>query len=251
MERKTKNRNLQISTESFFWLLVQNFRTLSKKSSDFCRRKHGVVVKTAIHLYIWVFLKIKRILRKVVAFSIMVGPRVTFFQLVLEKFPGSCQNLIQIFYRYILIKKCFLLTKMKIFKKNLRTLSTKLSAVCRKCFCWLSNLHFHVQRNHLMKSNFFEKKSFYHFRTLSKKLPVLCPNFPRGIFKTAFYLSRETVWWNFFFEKFLFFLIFGQRAKNLLFVGKKAELSELHFTCQCILLSKTFLKNFIAFFWVS
>ena len=242
MERKTKNRNLQISTESFFWLLVQNFRTLSKKSSDFCRRKHGVVVKTAIHLYIWVFLKIKRILRKVVAFSIMVGPRVTFFQLVLEKFPGSCQNLIQIFYRYILIKKCFLLTKMKIFKKNLRTLSTKLSAVCRKCFCWLSNLHFHVQRNHLMKSNFFEKKNLsIIFGHWAKNFLCFVRTSPAGSSKLHS-ICPEKQFDEFFFRKILFFPYFRTTSEKSAFCRKERR------TCQnCIL--RVYAHFWVKFFW--
>ena len=140
LERKTKICKLQISTETFFWLLVQNFRTMSKKSSAFCRRKFGVVVKNAIHLSIWVLLKIRRVLRKVVAFSIMVGHWVTFFRPNLEIFPGGCQNLIQIFYRYILIKKCFLLTKMKRFSKSsdiehktFGRLSKMFLPVCRSC----------------------------------------------------------------------------------------------------------------------
>ena len=242
MERKTKIRNLQISTESFFWLLVQNFWTLSKKSSDFCRRKHGVVVKTAIHLYIWVFLKIKRILRKVVAFSIMVGPRVTFFQLVLEKFPGSCQNLIQIFYRYILIKKCFLLTKMKIFKKNLRTLSTKLSAVCRKCFCWLLNLHFHVQRNHLMKSNFFEKKIFLSFSDIEQKTSCALSELPpRDLQNCILFVQRNSLM-NFFFRKILFFPYFRTTSEKSAFCRKERR------TCQnCIL--RVYAHFWVKFFW--
>ena len=96
-----------------------------------------------------------------------------------------------------------------------------------------------------------KKKSFYHFRTLSKKLPVLCPNFPRGIFKTAFYLSRETVWWIFFFEKFFFFLIFGQRAKNLLFVGKKGGLVRTAFYVSMRTFEEIFCEKLFNFLSVS
>ena len=137
----------------------------------------------------------------------MVGHWVTFFQPVLESFPGGCQNLIQFFYRYILIKKCFLLTKMKRFLKSSDIEHKTFGRFVENVSAGLSNLHFHVQGNHLMKSNFFERNVILSFSDIEQKIScALSEVSPRDLQNCILFVFRNILMKRgFFSEKYEFF----------------------------------------------
>ena len=145
----------------------------------------------------------------------MVGHWVTFFQPVLESFPGGCQNLIQFFYRYILIKKCFLLTKMKRFLKSSDIEHKTFGRFVENVSAGLSNLHFHVQGNHLMKSNFFERNVILSFSDIEQKIScALSEVSPRDLQKCILFVQRNSLMNIIFFRKSFIFPYFWTTSKN-------------------------------------
>ena len=212
--KKTKNRNLQISTETFSLLFVQDFWTFSKKLSAFCRKKVGGVVKTAIHLSIGVFLKVKKVLRKVVAFFVMVGHWVTFFQPVLESFSGGFQNLIQIVQKYILMKKWFF-KKSEIFLKIFGPWAQNFRPFVENVSVGLSNLLFHVHRHLLKKSKFFEKNVILSFSDIEQKISGPLSKIPQRDLQNCFLFVKTNSLMNInFFWKVPNFFFFGWRVKK-------------------------------------